>query len=148
MLVLGVGGCSEVASCGPSRAWVTRIVDGDTIELSTGQLVRYLMVDSPEIDDERCFSANAAQFNRDLVLGKQIDLRYDVECNDRYGRLLAYVSVDEHEVNRLQVERGYACVLHIPPNGIDRREEFENLQSDARAQRRGLWGACPIHPCR
>ena len=43
----------------------------------------------------------------------------DVEPPDlqpRFGRTLAYVTVGSQEVNTLLVERGYACVLFIPPN--------------------------------
>lgn len=152
---LGAGYAALVApacgrdDCGPSSAVVSRVLDGDTVELEGGELVRYLMVDTPEVGRaEECFGAVAAQANAGLVLNRRVELRYDVECRDDYGRLLAYVSVADHEVNRLLVERGYACVLHIPPNGEDRVEELELLEAKARAQQRGLWGACAVKPCR
>jgi micrococcal nuclease len=81
------------------------------------------------------------------VAGRRVQLAYDVECEDRYGRLLAYVTVDGREVNTLLVERGFACVLHIPPNGNDRADEFQALQSAARSVGRGLWGYCSERPC-
>ena len=46
-----------------------------------------------------------------IVEGRTIKLRYDVECEDDYGRLLAYVELSGQEVNRVMVERGHACVL-------------------------------------
>ena len=57
------------------------------------------------------------------------------------------MTVRGREVNSLLVERGYGCALYIPPNGQDRREEFEDLQAQARAARRGLWAACSENPC-
>ena len=63
------------------------------------------------------------------------------------GRLLAYVSVGGVEVNSLLVERGYACVLHIPPNGADRVVEFETLEAEAKAAGRGMWGSCEVVTC-
>ena len=57
------------------------------------------------------------------------------------------MTVGGREVNSLLVERGFGCVLYIPPNGEDRRDEFESLESPARAESRGLWGACPENPC-
>jgi micrococcal nuclease len=134
--------------CGPASAVVARVIDGDTVELDTGERVRYLLVDTPEdTSTVECYGPEATAYNTDLVAGAKVELRYDVECTDRYDRLLAYVSVAGREVNSLLVERGFACVLHIPPNGADRVEEFRSLQAVARAEGRGLWGACPEIPC-
>jgi micrococcal nuclease len=148
---LAAGGCgsSPGSDCGPSEAMVDRVIDGDTIVLTTGEKIRYLLVNAPETTNghDDCYGQNASQFNSDLVLGKQVELTYDVQCTDMYGRLLAYVSVGGQEVNTLLVERGYACVLHIPPDGDSRAAEFTMLQSEAKAAKRGLWGACDPIPC-
>lgn len=140
-----------LAACGagPDTATVARIIDGDTVELEGGERVRYLMVNTPETTGgkDECYGQMAVMFNTDLVLGKTVELRYDVEKQDQFGRTLAYVSVDGMEVNRLIVERGYGCVLHIPPNGDDRADEFEMLEQTARLSMRGLWGACDPIPC-
>jgi micrococcal nuclease len=162
LLALAVAACALAACadsgpvCGPDRGVVARVVDGDTVELASGEKVRYLLVDTPEsvngADD--CFGHEAAELDRSLVLGREVTLRYDdaaagdaAACHDRYGRLLAYVSVDGREVNTLLVERGYACVLYLPPAGTSRHEAFERLEAEARAQRRGLWAACEVAPC-
>lgn len=135
--------------CGPTRGLVTNVVDGDTIDLDTGDRIRYLMMDTPESVNGAtdCFGQEAKLFNHDLVLGHEVTLRYDQECTDRFSRLLAYVSVDGTEVNSLLVERGYACVLYIPPNGTDRRTEFQTLEAEAKAAGRGMWSACPVVTC-
>lgn len=140
--------CSGGSECGPTSGTVARVVDGDTIELESGETIRYLMVDTPEnTSSVECYGPEAAAFNADLVEGKEVALAYDTECTDRYDRLLAYVSVDGREVNSLLVERGFGCVLYIPPDGADREEEFDALEATARAENRGLWGACPENPC-
>ncbi len=141
--------CGGDSPCGAAEAEVARIIDGDTIELAGGERVRYLMVDTPETAGAQpeCYGANAATFNTDLVLGKRVELRDDAACRDMFGRRLAYVIVDGREVNTLLVERGYACALHVPPNGDDRVDEFEALEDEARFARRGLWGACDPVPC-
>jgi micrococcal nuclease len=87
------------------------------------------------------------QFNTDLVLNKTVTIDYDVECTDRFARTLAYVSVGGQEVNKLLLERGYACLLHIPPNGDDRVAEYKALEDAAKSANRGLWGACSPIPC-
>jgi micrococcal nuclease len=149
-LLVGLTACSSGGGdgrCGPGRATVLTVVDGDTIELAGGETVRYLMVDTPEISEDDCFAFEARDFNADLVAGREVTLTYDIECADFFGRLLAYVSVDGREVNSLLVERGYACVLSIPPNGQDREAEFVDLEMRAEAEGRGMWGACAVVSC-
>ena len=119
-------GCSGTGPCGSNEAKVTRVVDGDTIELDDGRKIRLLLVDTPETTNGHndCYGTNAAQFTSDLVLNKTVQLDFDVECQDRYMRTLAYVTVNGQEVNTLIVQRGYGCVLHISPDGDSRVDEF------------------------
>ena len=136
----------EESRCGPSRAEVLVVIDGDTVELTDGQKIRYLLIDTPETTkgEPECYGPEAKDFNAELVLGQTVELKYDVECEDRYGRLLAYVSVDGREVNSLLVERGFAEVMYLPEtgNGKDRLEEFKALLAEAKAAGRGRWGYC------
>ncbi len=137
-----------VDACGPSSGVVAAVIDGDTIELESGERVRYLLVDTPEnTSSTECFGEEATAFNRQLVQGKELKLSYDIECKDRFGRTLAYVEVQDRAVNELLVERGFGCVLQIPPNGTERVSEFRRLESTARAEQRGLWGNCEDLPC-
>lgn len=149
LVAQGVAACSDGSECGPSEGVVERIIDGDTIALQSGVTIRYLMVNTPETTGGKndCFGAQAVAFNRDLVEGKTVELRYDVECEDRFGRTLAYVSVAGQEVNKLLLERGYACLLHIAPNGDDRLDEYKAIEAEAKAADRGLWGTCDPIPC-
>jgi micrococcal nuclease len=123
------------------------VIDGDTIEIETGERVRYLMVDTPELSSSDCYAQEALAFNTELVADREVTLRYDVECEDRFERTLAYVSVDGREVNSLLVEEGYACVLFIPPNGEDRRDEFDTLERQAQLASSGMWAACEEVAC-
>lgn len=144
----GAGCVSENASrCGPTSGVVANIVDGDTIDLESGERVRYLMIDTPELSSQDCYAEEATELNRQLVLDREIRLAYDVECQDRFGRLLAYVYVGDNEINTLMVERGYACLLQIPPNGADRSDEFAGLENLARNEERGMWGQCEDVTC-
>jgi len=150
--VIPTAGCGPetvVPPCGPVDTVVTRVIDGDTVELEDGDKVRYLMIDTPETTKghDDCFGEQAAEFNEKLVLGREVTLLYDQECRDKYGRLLAWVEVDGTEVNRLLVERGYACVLFIPPNGEDRLEEFLALEEAAKEEKKGMWAACTEVTC-
>ena len=147
-LCLGVA-CSDGPDCGPTEAVVARVIDGDTIELESGERVRYLLVDTPELSGGgECYGLEAAEFNRSAVEGKTVTLSYDTECTDDFDRLLAYVALlDGRLVNEVLLERGLACVLHIPPNGEDRVDEFRSIEAQARAGQNGLWGMCTEAPC-
>ena len=150
LLLAALASCGgEGSECGATTATVTRIIDGDTVELDTGETIRYLMVNTPETTGGKneCYGQNAVTFNTDLVLNKQVELDYDDECTDRFNRTLAYVTVGGTEVNSLMIERGYGCLLHIPPNGDDRAAEFKALETAAKTAKRGLWGACDPIPC-
>ena len=154
-LGLGLGallltGCQfgEEERCGPTSGTVARVIDGDTIELTSGERIRYLMVDTPETSGGvECWGEEAKQYNTDLVAGKDITLVYDTECKDRFDRTLAYVYLGDREINSLLIQNGFACVLHIPPNGTDRKSEFESLEAIAQQQGLGLWGQCTDNPC-
>lgn len=134
-------------SCGPATATVTKVLDGDTIEISGGERVRYILVDTPEFGNVNdCFAEEARDFNNMMVNGQTIELTYDQECRDQYDRLLAFVSVNGQDVNRLLVSEGYACVLHFPPNGDSQVVEYYSLLNEAFMEGKGMWGACD-EPC-
>ena len=125
--------------------YVTRVVDGDTIYAAIGsqiELVRYIGVNAPELErptgGESVGGALAREVNRALVEGRWITLMLDVQPRDRFGRLMAYVWTDGRFVNGELVGRGYAHAATDPPN-VRYAEYFRSLQSQARAQSRGLW---------
>jgi micrococcal nuclease len=146
---LACDGAGSGSDCGPTRAVVERVIDGDTVELEGGTRLRYLMVDTPESTNgaDDCYGQESSDFNRDLVEGKEITIAYDVECTDAYDRILGYVQIQGRDVNRLLVERGLACVLHIPPNGEDVADEYRDLEEAARIRMVGLWAACEDVTC-
>lgn len=127
------------------NAVVQRVVDGDTIVLTTGQTVRYIGIDTPETKDPRkevqCFGIEASNYNAQLVEGKTITLAQDVSTTDRYGRVLAYVYVQDEMVNEKLVMEGYARVATFPPD-VAHQQEFEAAQKEAQLYNRGLWSAC------
>lgn len=138
--------CEAGDRCGPSRGVVARVVDGDTVELEDGTKVRYLDVDTPEsTSDVECFGEDAAAYNASRVLGREVRLTYESQCEDRFGRLLAHVWVDGRVVGLDLVWEGYGCTLFIEPD-TDQRTRFEDAEAEASALGRGLWGACGDPP--
>jgi micrococcal nuclease len=149
LVVCACGSSTPEDRCGPSQAMVKSVIDGDTIILDDETHVRYLLADTNEIINGHtdCYGEEAKQYNASLVEGKLVDLSYDSECTDRFGRLLAYVAVGGREVNRLLVERGYACVLYIPPDGAGKHDDYLAVEAQSRTDGRGMWGACEVVAC-
>lgn len=118
---------------------VTRIIDGDTIEIEGGQRVRYIGIDSPEMSPVECYARQAYDKNSELVLGKTIGLEKDVSETDRYGRLLRYIWLDGKLINEALVAEGYAHASSYPPD-VKYQDKFRAAETTARESNRGLWG--------
>lgn len=124
---------------------VTRVIDGDTIQLENGKTVRYIGIDTPETKDPRkslqCFGKEALGKNKELIEGKRVRLEKDVSETDKYGRLLRYVYVGDIFVNDYLVRQGYANASTFPPD-VKYQEMFIQAQQEARENKRGLWTSC------
>ncbi|MDQ5815335.1 MAG: thermonuclease family protein, partial [Actinomycetota bacterium] len=143
---------------GYEMAKVTRVVDGDTIEVTitsrvegagagraqVGQSydVRLLGIDTPESvkpdSPVECFGPEASEAAAALLQDRAVRLVDDVEEVDGYGRLLRYVYVEEELANARLVANGYARVLIYEPN-VRHSAFLLDLEDRARAAERGLW---------
>ena len=137
---------TPIAPISTTHAIVVNVVDGDTITIrSTDGLVkplRYVGVSAPEDQANVCFGRAATEFNRSLLLGKQVLLERDVSDMDKYGRLLRYVYLtDGRMVNEELVKAGYAQVTTFLPD-VRHAQRLLLAQRDARAKVTGVWGAC------
>ena len=73
-----------------------------------------------------------------MLEGKQVELEFDVESRDKYGRLLAYVYLDGQMYNKMLLEKGYAKIATYPPN-VKYVDDFTKIQIEARENKVGLW---------
>jgi|SRR5215203_620523 len=133
---------------GSATAYVTRVVDGDTIEVrldGRSEDVRYIGVDTPETvkpdNPVECFGPQASGFNHALVERERVRLVFDAERRDVYGRLLAYVYLGRRFVNADLLRLGLARTLTIPPNDSF-ATRFKRLEMAAARSGQGLWGSC------
>jgi micrococcal nuclease len=136
---------SRVGERASYDATVTRVVDGDTIEISPSvkglSRVRLIGVDTPETHGStQPYGEEASGFTRRNLEGEKISLELDVQKIDPYGRLLAYVYLPDGKMfNETLVEEGYAQVATFPPN-VRYVDRFLQAQREARGANRGLWG--------
>jgi endonuclease YncB( thermonuclease family) len=135
------------------RVRVTRVVDGDTIDVrSFGRTrrrryrVRLLGIDSPEVFGRvECGGRRASAHLRRLASGRRARLRTDPSQDtfDRYGRLLAYVRLRRGPDAALaQLRAGWARVYVYRGRPFRRVREFRRAQRSARRADRGVWGRC------
>lgn len=137
---------------------VTKVNDGDTFEIDTGERVRLLGIDTPEKwesgkldkDSERSgkdkeiikkLGTLSSQYTEDLLLNKKVVLIADStnDDKDKYGRLLRYVYLEDGTFFNLKIiQDGYAYAYTKYP--IIYKEEFLKAQKDASENNRGLWG--------
>ena len=124
------------------RVYVEKVLDGDTVQLSTGERVVYKGIDSPEPGGgagwlSECSSA-AKELNRRLVEGKRVTLEMEKAQRDKYNRIVAYVHVDDVFVNAELTSRGLAMAVIYRPE--DRYNLLlSRLQEEAKSFNRGIW---------
>lgn len=121
---------------------VEKVIDGDTLRLEDGRIVRLIGIDTPESKHAevpvQVFSKEASEFAGQMVDGFKVRLEYDEEPEDKYGRTLAYVYLgDGRMLNEELLKRGYAYVLRRFP--FYKEQEFLKIQKQARKEQRGLW---------
>jgi len=137
----------EPSTSDASTLTMTKIIDGDTGRLSDGESVRYLGIDAPE--KGQAYYLDATRENSELCLDKPIKLVYDNRRRDKYGRLLAYIFVDDTlMVNQVLVRKGLACVYTYPTDqkNMEYRSLLTMAQIKARSEKRGIWSLPPPKP--
>ena len=147
-------------------AKVVEVIDGDTIKLESGEKVRLIGMDTPELHHPtkpvQCFAKEAMLETKRLVEGKTVRLEKDVSETDRYGRLLrfVYIPVDatlpsatqsgtlqpsgtqqELFLNDYLVKEGYAHATTFPPD-VKYADLFRQSERTAMENNKGLWKNC------
>lgn len=132
----------------PDYFQVTKVVDGDTIEVSINgvdEKIRLIGVDTPETVDPRkpvqCFGKEASNYSKSILEGKSVKLESDdtQDNRDKYKRLLRYVILEDgSNFNKLLIENGFAheYTFETP---YQYQAEFKAAQEDAQDNGRGLW---------
>jgi micrococcal nuclease len=165
--LLVIAGCSGAPTATQqsdhetTNVTVTRIVDGDTLEIEyangTSDTARLIGVDTPEVHVEnapeefegvpdtdagaaclRDAGENATSFATERLADRTVTITTDRNTDRRgyYGRLLVYVTVQDRLFNRQLIMTGHARVYN---SDFTRHERFLDAERTARDKRRGLW---------
>lgn len=129
----------------PQTVAVRRVVDGDTLLLESGERVRLQGIDTPETVKEDTpiepWGPEASQFTKDFTRGGRVRLEFDRERRDQYGRLLAFVWVDERMLNEELLRQGLARYEAHYDYAESKKIRFRAAQDEARRAKRGIWSA-------
>jgi micrococcal nuclease len=106
---------------------VLRVVDGDTFVIETGEYVRFIGIDSPELNKKECYSNEATDYLKGRIENNYVRLVKDVNNVDKYKRLLRYVYIGDEFLNETLVHQGYAKEKAYPPD-----TRFQEI----------FWGSC------
>jgi len=124
---------------------VLRVVDGDTIQVEINgkkEKVRMLLIDTPETvhpnKPVEAWGLEASEYTKKTLTGKKVELEFDVQERDQYGRLLAYVWLDGRLYNQKLLEQGLAQVVVYPPN-VKYVDQFRDIEKQAKKNKVGIW---------
>lgn len=122
------------------EARVTRVIDGDTIEVSRANQsirIRFFGIDAPEL--KQSFGKQSKEALSRILNDKQVQIIY--KNKDTYGRIVAIVKLDDIDINRFLVSKGYAWANTYYSDAYIKEQE------NAKKNRLGLWKENnPIEP--
>ena len=120
------------------KAVISRIIDGDTLELSDGRIIRLLNINSPE---KGAFGANlSADFLRKFE-NKTIEL--EITGIDKYKRTLARIYAPKY-LNLELVRQGLASKFLVDESEL---KEFSKAEESAIKNSLGIWETSSFFGC-
>jgi micrococcal nuclease len=131
LLIGAIVGCTQQADTISG----TEIIDGDTFRLVTGDTVRLIGIDAPELSQPG--GEMSREYLAQLIVGKRITLERGYEDRDKYNRLLRFVYTNDLCINEEMIRQGYAEARYLPENPIC--EYYLQLEIQAEDKKAGLW---------
>lgn len=124
---------------------VVYIYDGDTVKLQDGRRVRFIGINTPELEHQGNAAQPLAREARTSLVSlleansHTLLLQYGKQQHDHYGRVLAHAFLENGEnVAARLLRQGLATTLVVPPNTWG-EHCYQGLENSARAGRLGLW---------
>jgi endonuclease YncB( thermonuclease family) len=144
ILVVGISASSTYTASAATT--IAKVYDGDTITLSTGEKVRLLQIDTPELSPTECYGKEARSALVKLLSAPgQLSLKTDPKLDkvDRYGRLLRYVFIGKTNINLKLVEIGAAAPYFYKGDKGQYSAQILKAAQIAKSRSIGLWRSCP-----
>ncbi|MBU7046701.1 MAG: thermonuclease family protein [Theionarchaea archaeon] len=119
----------------------TAIIDGDTFKLETGETVRLIGIDAPELSQPG--GEKSREYLAHLILNKGVTLETGYEDRDKYNRLLRFVYLGDLCINEEMIRQGYAEARYLTDST---RGYYIQLEMEAETAKAGLWSANIFQP--
>jgi endonuclease YncB( thermonuclease family) len=132
-----VSSCSSTSdSVKDQSSTVSRIIDGDTIEVTDGsgrkEKVRLIGIDTPERG--KCGYDESGDRLSELILNAEVQLvTGGTDDRDRNGRLLRYVDIGGVDAGRILIEEGFAIARYDSRDDYpehDRESDYIKIDSE------------------
>lgn len=144
-ILVGLTGCQTAKNT--TTATVGHVIDGDTVKVIIGnqeETIRMLLIDTPEsvhpTKPVQPFGKEASNYLKEMLPnGTKVELEYDVEKHDKYGRLLAYIWLDGKMMNEVLVEKGFARVAYIYEPNTKYETRLKKAEETAKKEEIGIW---------
>ena len=122
----------------PKSTIVNKVIDGDTLELKNGRVIRLVGVDAPDRGED--FYQETLNYSIRFCEGKKIALEYDQYQDGKYGRILAYAWKDNKMLNLELVKRGLAkVVIYKKRKKLKYQDELLEMEERAKQKKVGIW---------
>lgn len=146
--IWGLSSTAALALCASDRydetVVVKKVHDGDTVNLADGRKVRLIGINTPELARNQrpteAYAKAAKAYLKNYAEQKpQWRVRWGIQRQDKYGRWLGHVFIDDNNLNAEMLREGLASVIAIPPNqwSLTCYQQQEVL---ARREAKGIWG--------
>jgi len=144
------GAKSLHVQAGYSYYHVKKVYDGDTVLLDNGKKVRFLGINTPEVEGRnksaQAGGQEAKRWLQKALKNKKIRLEKDVEKQDKYKRLLAHLfTEDKQHINLELVKRGLASINIYPPN-LKYTDDLLRAEKQAESSGFGIWSYQQYRP--
>lgn len=125
------------------RVTLKRVIDGDTIELQSGQVIRLVGINTPEVQsryrDGEAGGERAKKWLQKTLNQHTLLIEYDQQQQDKYDRFLAHCFLlDGRYLNAMLIEEGLASLTLIPPN-LRYSDQLIAAQNQAEQAQKGIW---------
>ncbi len=118
--------------------FVVRVIDGDTLELDDGKIIRLLNINTPEKNEQGY--GLAKEFLRKI---ENTSVEIIQTGTDKYDRTLAKVYTEEY-LNLQIIKEGLAKKFLVQDNEL---REFSKAEKESIEQEKGIWKKSSFYSC-
>ena len=144
-LVLVIFIATSINLVGFANSGISYVYDGDTLTLRSGEKVRLVQIDTPELSPAECYGIQARDLLRKMVGTSTIQLRKEPASpnKDSNRRLLRYVIVGSKNLNLELVKQGAAAPWFYQGERGKYANQLLRAAQLAQKNKVCLWKECP-----